>query len=270
MSAKPNGCLLPKREEAASIVALPPEKLPSAAPLFAGLEDTMIRSCLQGIMGRVYSNAEGDAAAAVLGDFCFLAGKPDRHLVTKDYDRTFLILVPPNESWAALIRDTLPMSRPYTRIAFRKEADFDKKKLQALVDALPPEYRLRSIDAALYDRCLSQPWSRDFVSNYGSWEEYKRLGLGFVILQGDEILAGASAYSRFREGIEIEIDTREDHRRQGLASACASALILRCLEAGLFPSWDAHNPISAALAEKLGYQSAGDYIAYELHSSKTH
>ncbi len=267
MNPRPNGSLLPQREEAPSvIIPLSPEKLASAAALFAGREDTMIRSCLQGVMGTVYSTTDGASAAAVLGDFCFLAGKPDRHLVAKDYGREFLILVPPTEDWAALIREALPGSRPHTRTAFRKEAMFNKKKLNALAASLPPGCRIAEIDAALYRACLSHFWSRDLVSNYGCWEEYKRLGLGFVILRDGEILAGASAYSRCREGIEIEIDTREDCRRQGLAAACAAALILRCLEMGLFPSWDAHNPISAALAEKLGYISAGNYTVYELYS----
>lgn len=267
MTAKNDGRLLPNREEASGILCLPPESLSDAARLFAGQENTMIRSCLQGIMGKVYAAADGNSAAAVLGDFCFFAGEPDRKLILYDHGRDFLILVPPNESWAARIREALPWSRPRTRTAFRKEAGFDREKLLSLKNALPPEYRIVPIDAPLYNQCLSQPWSRDLVSNYRSWEEYEALGLGFAVLRDGEILSGASAYSRCREGIEIEIDTREDHRRRGLAAACASALILGCLEKGLFPSWDAHNPASAALAEKLGYQSAGSYTVYEVVSS---
>ena len=33
-----------------------------------------------------------------------------------------------------------------------------------------------------------------------------------------------------------------------------AALILQCLEEGLYPSWDAQNMISVHLAEKLGYE----------------
>ena len=65
--------------------------------------------------------------------------------------------------------------------------------------------------------------------------------------------AGASSYTWYRGGIEIEIDTKAEYRRQGLALCCASALLLHCLERGLYPSWDAATPISVALAEKLGY-----------------
>lgn len=267
MAVKNDGRLLPHREEASGVLCLPPEALSDAAPLFAGQKDTMIRSCLQGVMGSVYATADGKSAAAVLGDFCFFAGEPDENLILKDYGRDYRILVPPNEGWAALVREALPLSRPHTRTAFRKEADFDKEKLQDLVDALPPEYWIAPIDAPLFRQCLSQPWSRDLVSNYRGWKEYEALGLGFAALRDGEIVSGASAYSRWREGIEIEIDTREDHRRRGLAAACAAALILKCLEKGLFPSWDAHTPVSAALAEKLGYRSAGNYTVYELHSS---
>ena len=39
-------------------------------------------------------------------------------------------------------------------------------------------------------------------------------------------------------------------------------LILRCLEEGLYPSWDAQNMHSDHLAEKLGYEFDHEYTAY--------
>ncbi|MEG0367206.1 MAG: GNAT family N-acetyltransferase [Coprobacillus sp.] len=65
-------------------------------------------------------------------------------------------------------------------------------------------------------------------------------------------------------GIEIEIDTRADKRRLGLAKICASKMILECLDRGLYPSWDAHNPISLNLALSLGYVFDKKYVVYEL------
>lgn len=41
-------------------------------------------------------------------------------------------------------------------------------------------------------------------------------------------------------------------------------LILECLEEGLYPSWDAQNKWSVALAEKLGYHFSHEYVAYEI------
>lgn len=105
---------------------------------------------------------------------------------------------------------------------------------------------------------------RDWVSQYPDYESYKTLGLGVVILKDGEPVSGASSYSSYRNGIEIQIDTREDFRRKGLASSCAAALILECTKRGLYPSWDAQNPGSVALAEKLGYHFDYEYEVYEI------
>ena len=56
----------------------------SVSPLFARWEETLIWSCLQGIMGKIYADALADptAAMAVLGDFTFFAGKPNAELAS--------------------------------------------------------------------------------------------------------------------------------------------------------------------------------------------
>ena len=89
-----------------------------------------------------------------------------------------------------------------------------------------------------------------------------------VILKEGQIVAGASSYTRYRDGIEIEVDTVEPERRKHLATVVCSALILRCLEEGLYPSWDAQNRNSVRLAEKLGYEFDHEYAAYEILSEK--
>ena len=92
--------------------------------------------------------------------------------------------------------------------------------------------------------------------------DFCRRGMGIAAWHGGTIVAGASSYAIFDGGIEIEIDTHPDFRQRGLATACGAALVLACLERGLYPSWDAHTPISLHLAEKLGYVSAGPYPVY--------
>ena len=89
-----------------------------------------------------------------------------------------------------------------------------------------------------------------------------------VIMKDDRIVAGASSYTRYREGIEIEVDTVESERRKQLATIVCSALILACLDEGLYPSWDAQNINSVHLAEKLGYEFAHEYIVYEVSSER--
>lgn len=79
------------------------------------------------------------------------------------------------------------------------------------------------------------------------------------------MVSGASSYTVYRGGIEIEIDTRIDYRRQGLALACGAKLIMECLKRGLYPSWDAQNPGSVALSQKLGYHFDREYPVYEIN-----
>ena len=104
----------------------------------------------------------------------------------------------------------------------------------------------------------------DFVSAFESKEKYLQIGRGMVILKDGQIVSGASSYTRYKEGIEIEVDTIEAERRKHLATIACSALILNCLEEGLYPSWDAHNKASVALAEKLGYNYHHGYLAFEV------
>ncbi|MHB8065097.1 MAG: GNAT family N-acetyltransferase, partial [Ruminiclostridium sp.] len=94
------------------------------------------------------------------------------------------------------------------------------------------------------------------------YDEYEELGLGFVITHNENIVCGASSYTVYNEGIEI--DTKEEYRRKGLALACASKLILECLSRDIYPSWDSANRESAALAEKLGYHFESEYVTYAI------
>ena len=250
-----------------SLKIYPFPELQKTAPLFSGWNDTMIFSCLQGIMGVICApdTEHPVSAAAQLNDFCFLAGIPDARLITFDYGRDFLILTPQTDDWCRLI-ETVCGSRavPRTRYAIQKDPDcFDRKKLKELAGSLPEEYEIRPIDRTLYAQCLAQDWSADLVSGFPDYETFARLGLGFAALRDGVPVSGASSYSRYRGGIEIEVDTRVDYRRRGLACAVSAALITACLDRGLYPSWDAQNLGSVHLSQKLGYSFSHEYRVYE-------
>lgn len=243
-----------------------------AAGLFDGWQETLIWSCLQKVMGRILVTdpEKPESAMASVGCFAFVAGKPDRELVLGKPEG-FVIMVPQDEAWASLIEDCRPDARRFIRYAIRKDTRFDAAALQRIVDGLPAGYELRPIDAGLYDLCLQDPVTADFVAPFGSRDRYLELGRGVVILKDGRIVSGASSYTRYREGIEIEVDTVPEERRKGFARIVCAALILRCLEEGLYPSWDAHNMDSVRLAEKLGYEFDHEYTAYELsNEERTH
>ena len=240
--------------------------------LFEGWEETLIYSCLQKVMGRIFvTDTENPVSAmAFVGCFAFPAGEPDRELIINKPDG-FVIMVPQDEQWSELIEDCFPDARKVTRYAIRKDTVFDKKKLAETVSKLPEGYELKKIDSDIYDLCVQDPVTADFVSAFGSKEKYLELGRGMVILKDGKFVSGASSYTRYKEGIEIEVDTVVPERRKGLASIVCSALILNCLDEGLYPSWDAHDMNSVQLARKFGYEFDHEYTAYEVASNmRTH
>ena len=237
--------------------------------LFKNWNETLIWSCLQGVMGEIHTNSAKDAAMAILGDFAFYAGNPSEELIKfkpESCKQDFIIMIPENEAWAKIIEKCYgDKAKRVTRYAIKKEKGiFDEDKLEQAILNLPEGYELKMLEAEEYDMCRNNGWANDLVSQYKDYDTYKKLGLGVVVLKDGELVAGASSYSTYNEGIEIEIDTREDHRRKGLAYACGAKLILECLKRGLYPSWDAQNKWSVALAEKLGYHFSHEYTAYEI------
>lgn len=241
--------------------------------LFENWDETLIWSCLQGIMGKLYANDlnEPTAAMAKIGDFTFFAGNPNMELISYRPElcvQDFMILVPQDVRWQEMITHFYgERARLISRYAIKKEPDiFDKGKLEKTVAALPEEYTISMINEQLYQLCKAEPWSADLVSQFPNYEAYRKLGIGVVICKNHKIVSGASSYSRYREGIEIEIDTREEYRRKGLAYICGAKLILACLQRNLYPSWDAHNKSSLALAEKLGYHYDHTYTAIEIRN----
>ena len=237
--------------------------------LFAGWEETLIYSCLQKVMGKVLVTDTDNpvSAMAFVGCFAFLAGEPDRELIINKPDG-FVIMTPQNERWSELIEECFPDARKVKRYAIRKDTVFDRNRLTEMSAKIPEGYELKKIDSDIYDMCMQDPVTADFVSAFGSKEEYLELGRGMVILKDGKIVSGASSYTRYKEGIEIEVDTVPSERRKGLATVVCSALILACLDEGLYPSWDAHDMNSVQLSKRFGYEFDHEYTAYEVASER--
>lgn len=233
------------------------------AHFFDGWDETLIWSCLHGCMG--YAAADNDenptSAFITTGDICFIAGKPCRELVEKI---TGSIIVPRSDDWNKVIEDVFKNEVvKHTRYAFKKDPSvFDIEKLTQYAKSLPAEYTLKMYDEELYKMTLSEEWSIDQCSQFKDYNDYKERGIGVAVIYQGKLVAGASSYTVYNGGIEIQIDTKKEFQRKGLATACAAKLILECLKRGLYPSWDAHNLSSVGLAEKLGYKLDYPYLSY--------
>lgn len=136
--------------------------------LFEGWNETPIYSCIQKIMGKIYVvNPENPISAfAFVGCFGFYAGKPDIELI-KNKPAGFVIMVPQNRNWAELIERVYPDARKVTRYAIRKDTIFDSDALKNNLQLLPDGYELRNIDGRIYEKCLENPVTADFVSAFG-------------------------------------------------------------------------------------------------------
>ena len=249
------------------------QNMTTIAPLFADWPEKLFLATLTGCMGEAYANSQCTAANISVADFTFLTGDalcPEAAALAvrmpEGAQNSLRIIAPRDAAWCGVVEKAFgERAVRRERYAIRKDVHhFDATALNAFSHALPPGFSLFPIDGALYRQALEVDWSRDFVSQFRNDADFLARGLGFMVLRGDEPVAGASSYVVFTGGIEIEIDTRKDYRRQGLATACGAALVQSCLARGLYPSWDAHNRASVALAEKLGYVYSHSYPVYEV------
>ena len=88
-----------------------------------------------------------------------------------------------------------------------------------------------------------------------------------IITKDKEIISGASTYSYYENGVELELATHENYRKMGFASITASSFILECMRRRLIPHWDARNLTSLKIAEKIGFTLRDKYPAFEFEQS---
>lgn len=236
--------------------------------LFKDCNEALIWSCLQGHMGSIFADNNENPISAILdiGDFCFFAGKPNPILFNSISGSK--LLIPKDKSWEILIEKFYnKRATKFLRYAIKKEPDiFNKEKLSEFVNKLDDCYELKLFDEDIFNMAQSEEWSVDLCSQFKDYSDYKKRAIGAAVLHQGKLVSGASPYAVYTGGIEIEIDTKPEYRQKGLATICGARLILECLDRNLYPSWDAHDLRSVALAEKLGYNLDGSYVAYELSS----
>ena len=76
-------------------------------------------------------------------------------------------------------------------------------------------------------------------------------------------MAGAAFSSLVcSRGIEVSIFIEPEYRRKGLATVLGASLVRYCVENNADANWDAANPESCQLAERLGYVPVREYDAW--------
>ncbi|WIG34472.1 GNAT family N-acetyltransferase [Bacillus toyonensis] len=236
--------------------------------MFEDFNNVILLSYLQGHMGRAWVNdLENPTVAQVtVGIFTFYTGDPnvkETEELLRNIPEKMLVIVN-SEEWKKHLETFYERKiDKFLRYKFKRNSEFfNRSKLQSFISTLPKGYELRRIDEHIANNSTLHKLSEDFTSQFQSVEDYLNRGIGYSILYNGEVICGASSYSIYDKGIEIEVATDLNHRRKGLATIVSAALILDCLEKGKYPNWDAANTTSAKLAEKLGYVFDKAYDTY--------
>lgn len=142
---------------------------------FAGIPGMhgLTEAALSGWSGTVRILPAG--AVLAVGDFMICGGEPGERgrqtlaCMMAEQPREWLLYVP--GKWKALL-DGLGTFRPVTRQGFQLlQPDAIREDLVGW-KLLPPGYTLASMDRADAEACLTADWSRDFVREHGSVEQF--------------------------------------------------------------------------------------------------
>lgn len=248
--------------------------------LFDGIEDSMVTACLQGYMGAAYVNKlpEPDIGFIVSGEYSFFGGEANTELAKElvenifeyiDGDFSVAIYSEDNLAWRDLLLSvTANNPKEVTRFGIlQKDYEFDRIKLKHFIDGIPTDYELKRFDKKIYEEAMLEDWSKEFCETFESAEDYLENGFGYAVIYQNELVSGASSMTVYDGGIEVQIATKEEFQRRGLALPCAAALLEECMKRKLRPCWDAATLVSKYMALKLGYEYKGDYSTVHLQKS---
>ena len=208
-------------------------------------------------------------AVIIVADFCYLIGEveaPNEVVSILLEHARYKVIIACGKQWDDFIKEYLEGQYScYKRYRIKREPDvFDKSKLKQFIHRIDGDYEIRKIDEDIYNEVLNIDWAADGCCFFKSYDEFEEKGLGYVIVKDNQLVCIASSYTTYLNGITVTIGTLEEHRRKGLATACASSLILDCIDSDIYPEWEAANLNSVALAEKLGYHFDKEFDVYSL------
>jgi GNAT superfamily N-acetyltransferase len=227
--------------------------------------DISIECVLEGQMGTAYvDNLENPSAYKIqIGPFFYLAGDAfgeGGQEMLKDI-KPYNLFMSSSTGWVdecrKLFGDRLVA---FDRYSFSSE----KLSIENLRQFCQhPAHNIKKMDGALVESL----WGRDHfidISDFDSPSDFMDRGIGYYAGKNGEIIGAAYSSLVCNQGIEISLFVSDDHRRQGMATALSANLVHWCLENKMDAHWDAANPESCKLAEKLGYVPLGTYQAHYL------
>jgi RimJ/RimL family protein N-acetyltransferase len=144
------------------------------------------------------------------------------------------------------------------------------------MDHVPEGFRVLRIDEKLlrtHQLEIPEHVTGWMKTNWGSIPDFMKKGFGFCTLHDKRIVSWSIADCTSGDACEIGIHTREDYRRQGLATLTAAAAVDYSLSSGFRQvGWhcEEHNLGSIGVAEKVGFKLERKYIQYYACANQAH
>jgi GNAT superfamily N-acetyltransferase len=228
--------------------------------------DYSIDCVIGGQMGKAFvDNLIHPAAYRItVGPFWYFAGEAHStggHEMMMNFP-AYALLMPSPPDWLEVAQQIFgERLQPFTRYSFAPDR-LSAHHLEDLLNESPYRDLLVPLNIELATKFVQQPESYLEISDFDSVQDFIERGLGFAILDRDQALGVAYSSLVCSRGIEVSIYVEEPFRQRGVATALGSKLVLECLKQGLRPNWDAANPESCKLAQKLGFVFIEAYDAY--------
>jgi GNAT superfamily N-acetyltransferase len=235
--------------------------------LFRGVPrvDCGIDAVLEGPAGRVLVDdpAHPRAAALAVGPFWYLAGDAELAAAPELLDQIppWSLLMPSGPKWEGLADERLgDRLERMPRVSFAPDL-LAPDHLEALVAASPHHDFLQPLDGDRAAALAAAPYGWLDLDGFTAPADFAARGFGYALVDGETVGGAAWTSLSWSRGVEVSVFVEPAHRSRGVATVLAARLVRESLARGLRPNWDAANPESCRLAERLGYVRSGTYLA---------
>ncbi len=200
---------------------------------------------------------------------CYLAGNRKaenlKELLVKIPEKAFIYV--PSQEWERCLKTQWTYFGYFPRTELSAK-NISLQRIRRLLNSLPEGFQMKKVDIEVANQILSQKFSNHWVGviNYfGSPEKFDEEGIGYCIQEDEKIASlvmGFKASVPITQSLEIAIATHPDYQGRGFATLVSAKLIEYILKKGIEPHWDAANPLSVKLAQKLGFTDPEPYRCY--------
>lgn len=251
------------------MIEWPLSDMTSIIDLFSShrITESMILPWIRMNVGKIQVDNAKDPKVGILtfSSLSFVAGDPH----TQEAENLILdfppmnVLIVPHDEWVSLVKEKWGTKLKVQHRTRMDPCQLDLRHMRDLKKKLPEGYSLEALDLETF-RSSDKRLVETLHETQTSFVGFKEKGFGFCIRHQDEVVSVAYTCFPFDKHFEIQVNTHsnEKYRKKGLATVVSAALIEYALMNELVPEWDAANPISVRLAEKLGYTNPRSYDVY--------